>query len=157
MTKVYNRRGFLTVAEQQLKFSLRTRKELSLIYVDLDDLKKINDTFGHEEGDAAIVETASILKDVFRDSDVIARLGGDEFAVLAIDVGEEKMSDLARRIIERVRARNGRAGNAYPLSFSLGFARYNPGRPCTLQDLIGQADRRMYEEKMSKKEAAGAS
>jgi diguanylate cyclase (GGDEF)-like protein/PAS domain S-box-containing protein len=157
LTKVYNRRGFLTVAEQQLKFSLRTRKELSLIYVDLDDLKKINDTFGHEEGDAAIVETASILKDVFRDSDVIARLGGDEFAVLAIDVGEEKMSDLARRIIERVRARNGRAGNAYPLSFSLGFARYNPGRPCTLQDLIGQADRRMYEEKMSKKEAAGAS
>jgi diguanylate cyclase (GGDEF)-like protein/PAS domain S-box-containing protein len=157
LTKVYNRRGFLTIAEQQIKFSQRTRKELSLVYVDLDDLKKINDSFGHEGGDAALVETAAVLKDVFRDSDVIARLGGDEFAVLAIDAGEGKMSDLARRITERLRARNGRAGTAYPLSFSLGFARYSPDRPSTLQDLIGQADRRMYKEKMLKKEAAGAS
>jgi diguanylate cyclase (GGDEF)-like protein/PAS domain S-box-containing protein len=156
LTKVYNRRGFLTIAEQQIRFSNRTRKELSLVYVDLDDLKKINDAFGHEEGDAALVETAAVLKDVLRDSDVIARLGGDEFAVLAVDVGEGKVSDLARRIGESLRARNARPGIAYPLSFSLGFARYDPARPCALQDLIGQADRRMYQEKMSKKDAAGA-
>jgi diguanylate cyclase (GGDEF)-like protein/PAS domain S-box-containing protein len=156
LTKVYNRRGFLTLAEQQMKVAHRTRKEMALFYVDLDDLKKINDSSGHEEGDAALVETAEVLKDAFRDSDIIARLGGDEFAVLAIDVAEGKVTALARRIRERLQVRNARSGIAFLLSFSLGISRYHPDSPCALPELLAQADRKMYQEKMSKKSAAAA-
>ncbi|MCK7476275.1 MAG: GGDEF domain-containing protein [Candidatus Moduliflexus flocculans] len=92
----------MTLAEQQIKVAHRTQKEMSLFYADLDDLKKINDAFGHEEGDAALVEAADVLRDAFRDSDIIARLGGDEFAVLAIDVAEGKATALARRLRERI-------------------------------------------------------
>ena len=101
---------------------------MSLFYADLDDLKKINDAFGHKEGDAALVEAAGLLRDAFRDSDIIARLGGDEFVVLAIDVAEGKATALARRLRERVQARNARPDAAYPVSFSLGIARYEPGQ-----------------------------
>jgi len=156
LTKVYNRRGFLTVSEQQIKVAHRTRKEMTLFYLDLDDLKKINDSFGHEAGDAALVEAVEALRDTFRDSDIIARLGGDEFAVLAIDVADGKASVLARRLRERLQDRDGRARGSYPVSFSVGIARYDPDRPCTLQDLIGQADRLMYQDKTSKKAAATA-
>lgn len=156
LTKVYNRRGFLTVAEQQMKVAHRTKKEMSLFYADLDDLKRINDSFGHEEGDAALVEAAGLLKDAFRDSDIVARLGGDEFAVLAIDIAEAKVATLTRRFRERVQSRNARPNSAYPISFSLGLSRYDPDRPCTLQELLTQADQRMYREKTSKKRDAAA-
>jgi diguanylate cyclase (GGDEF)-like protein/PAS domain S-box-containing protein len=156
LTKVYNRRGFLTLAEQQMKVAHRTRKEMALYYVDLDDLKKINDSFGHEEGDAALAETAEVLRDAFRDSDIIARIGGDEFAVLAIDVAEGKVTALARRIRERLQTRNSRPGISYPLSFSLGISRYDPDSACALQELLVQADSRMYKEKLSKKPAGAA-
>jgi diguanylate cyclase (GGDEF)-like protein len=156
LTRAYNRRGFLTLAEQQIKVAHRTKKEMSLFYADLDDLKKINDSFGHDEGDAALTEAADLLKEAFRDSDIIARIGGDEFVVLAIDIAEGKVTALIRRLRERIQARNARAGTAYRLSFSLGVSRYDPDKPCTLQELLTQADRRMYEEKMSKKGLAAA-
>jgi diguanylate cyclase (GGDEF)-like protein len=154
LTKVYNRRGFLTVAEQQMKVAHRTKKEMSLFYADLDDLKRINDSFGHEAGDAALIEAAGLLRDAFRDSDIVARLGGDEFAVLAIDIAETRVAALTRRFREKVQARNARPDSAYPISFSLGISRYDPDRPCTLQELLIQADRRMYQEKTSKKRDA---
>jgi diguanylate cyclase (GGDEF)-like protein len=139
-----------------MKVAHRTRKEMALYYVDLDDLKKINDSFGHEEGDAALAETAEVLRDAFRDSDIIARIGGDEFAVLAIDVAEGKVTALARRIRERLQTRNSRPGISYPLSFSLGISRYDPDSACALQELLVQADSRMYKEKLSKKPAGAA-
>jgi diguanylate cyclase (GGDEF)-like protein/PAS domain S-box-containing protein len=154
LTKVYNRRSFLALAEQQIKVAHRTKKEMSLFYADLDDLKRINDSFGHKEGDAALIEAAEILKDAFRDSDIIARLGGDEFVVLAIDVAEGKSTALARRLRERVQARNARADVAFPVSFSLGIARYDPEKPSSIQDLLALADRKMYQDKASKKTAA---
>ena len=154
LTKVYNRRGFLTVAEQQLKVAHRTKKEMSLFYADLDDLKRINDSFGHKEGDAALVEAAELLKDAFRDSDIVARLSGDEFAILAIDIAEGKVAALARRLRERIQARNARPDVAYPISFSLGIARYDPARPVSLQELLTEADGKMYAEKTSKKRDA---
>jgi diguanylate cyclase (GGDEF)-like protein/PAS domain S-box-containing protein len=156
LTKAYNRRGFMTLAEQQIKIAHRTKKDMSLFYADLDDLKSINDTFGHEEGDAALVEAAALLRDVFRDSDIIARLGGDEFVVLAIDVAEGKVAALARRLREKLQARNARAETAYALSFSLGIVRYDPDKPCPLQELLTLADRKMYQDKTSKKGASAA-
>jgi len=153
LTRVYNRRGFMTLAEQQIKVAHRTKKEMSLFYADLDDLKKVNDAFGHKVGDAALVAAADLLREVFRDSDIIARLGGDEFVVLAIDVAEGKGTALARRLRERVQARNVRPDVAYPVSFSLGIARYEPDRPVSLEELLAQADGKMYLDKSSKKNA----
>ena len=153
LTRVYNRRGFWTLAEQQVKVAHRSRKEMTLFYADLDDLKKINDRLGHEEGDGALVEAADLLRDVFRDSDIIARIGGDEFVVLAIDIAEGKAATLARRLRDRVQARNAAAGNAYPLTFSVGLCRYDPERPRSLQELLTEADRQMYREKAAKKSA----
>jgi diguanylate cyclase (GGDEF)-like protein len=143
----------MTLAEQQIKVAHRTKKEMSLFYADLDDLKKVNDAFGHQEGDAALVAAADLLREVFRDSDIIARLGGDEFVVLAIDVAEGKGTALARRLRERVQARNARPDVAYPVSFSLGVARYEPDRPVSLEELLAQADGKMYQDKSSKKNA----
>ena len=156
LTKLYNRRGFMTLAEQQIKVAHRTKKEMALFYADLDDLKRINDTFGHDEGDAALVEASSMLRDAFRDSDILARIGGDEFVVLAIDVAEGKTAALARRLREKFVARNARSGQDYLLSFSLGVVRYDPAEPVTVSDLLTRADRLMYKDKTSKKAAAAA-
>ena len=154
LTKAYNRRGFMALAEQQIKVAHRTKKEMSLFYADLDDLKKINDSLGHEAGDAALVEAADILRDAFRDSDIIARLGGDEFVVLAIDAGEGQVASLTRRIRDRAQARNLRPESAFRVSFSLGIVRYDPDNPCSLSDLLAMADRRMYQDKSARKAAA---
>jgi diguanylate cyclase (GGDEF)-like protein/PAS domain S-box-containing protein len=156
LTKIYNRRGFLALAEQQVKVAHRTKKEMALFYADLDDLKRINDTYGHVEGDAALVQAAAVLREAFRDSDIIARLGGDEFVVLAIDIAEGRVAALTRRLREMVQARNARPGAAYTVSFSLGVARYEPDRPCSVQELLAQADRKMYLDKTARKRAGAA-
>jgi diguanylate cyclase (GGDEF)-like protein/PAS domain S-box-containing protein len=83
LTSLYNRRGFLTLSEQQIKIARRMKQRLLLIYADMNEMKKINDTFGHAKGDEAIKALAEILKNTFRESDIIARIGGDEFAILA--------------------------------------------------------------------------
>ena len=85
LTGLYNRRGFLTFAEEQIKLACSGRRELLVVFADVDGLKGINDGYGHSEGDRALRKTAEVLLSVFRDTDVVARLGGDEFAVLALD------------------------------------------------------------------------
>ena len=90
LTGLHNRRGFLSLAEQQLKLSDRNKRGMQLYFADLDGLKWINDTLGHEEGDKALIEAATVFKETFRTSDIIARLGGDEYAALAIDITEER-------------------------------------------------------------------
>src|SRR5439155_4655683 len=85
LTGLYNRRGFTTLANQLLKQARRSRQPFLLFTADLDDLKQINDGYGHLEGDQVINAAAAILKDTFRASDVIARIGGDEFAVAVLE------------------------------------------------------------------------
>lgn len=153
LTGLLNRRGFLSLAQQQLKMANRTKIGFLLLYVDLDGLKKINDMLGHPEGDQALVETASILREIFRESDIIGRLGGDEFAVLALertrDVEEEEQAIL-KRIRESVGTRNTQPGRRYVLSLSAGINTYDPERPCSLDEFISRVDSIMYEEKKSK-------
>jgi len=149
LTGLLNRRGFLSLAQQQLKMANRTKKGFLLFYADLDGLKKINDTFGHPEGDQALVETASVLKDIFRASDIIGRLGGDEFAVLMLEhtVKSDEDRTILIRINENIKARNARPGRRYTLSISTGMKLYDPENPCSLDELISRADALMYKEK----------
>ncbi len=151
LTGLHNRRGFFTLADQQLKIANRSKKAMSLLYADLDGLKIINDTFGHDEGDRALVETAALLRDAFRESDIIARIGGDEFVVLTVDIGDVKQDSLISRVQEKFDARNAAGHVKFVLSISQGIACYDPEDPCSVLDLVNQADKRMYDEKIAKK------
>ena len=147
LTGLYNRRGFFLLSQQQLKLAKRTGKNALLLFADLDKLKWINDTIGHQEGDMAIFETARVLKDTFRETDIISRMGGDEFAVLAIDINNETENILLGRLQTSLNAYNTKATRKYMLSLSVGGAQYDPQNPVSLDVLISRADTLMYEEK----------
>ncbi len=151
LTGLYNRRGFSELGEQHLKLARRSGRAILLVYADVDDLKTINDTFGHYVGDQALVRVAEILKDTFRQSDLIARIGGDEFAVMALEASEENEAQLLRRLSGRVRDVNRQDEEPYPLSVSVGMARVAAGGAVALDDILAKADRAMYEQKRPKK------
>ncbi|MFA5901264.1 MAG: GGDEF domain-containing response regulator [Hyphomicrobium sp.] len=149
LTGLYNRRGFITVAEEQLKLARRSSYGLALAFVDLDGMKRINDGLGHEFGDQALVTTAKILRQTFRDSDVIARLGGDEFIVLAIAAGPGVASRIRKELVNSLAEHNSVPG-AVPLSFSVGFSYFLPtatSNEASIEDLMVEADKQMYIEK----------
>lgn len=150
MTGLYNRRGFLTLAVQQLKMANRFSGEVCLLYIDLDNLKLINDRFGHKEGDAALIETANILKKTFRESDIIARIGGDEFSVLAVGT-TDSCNDLAMRLQENLKNINANTQRGYNLSLSIGTAHCEAKDPVSIEELLIQADMAMYEQKRLKR------
>src|SRR5437588_5577031 len=150
LTGLYNRRGFLTLATQHLKFARRTKRGCWLIVVDVDDFKQINDTFGHPEGDQALVTTAEILIRSFRESDIVARLGGDEFTVLAVHADDDSASKITKRVAETLSQYNAQAGRRYALAFSVGVVRFDPTRPCSIEELFARADEVLYAQKLRK-------
>jgi len=157
LTGLYNRRGFLALARQQMRMAERTHRVLALLFADLDNLKRINDTLGHFIGDQALIETSGLLKRSYRESDVIARVGGDEFAVLVIDAQDVTPEALTDRLHRSIAARNARAGQPYDLSLSVGAVRYDSDRPCTVFDLLSRADALMYEQKRANRQRVSAS
>ncbi len=150
-TGLNNRRGFLMLAAQQMKSANRFKQGLTLIYADLDGLKRINDNLGHKEGDRALLDTANILRSSFRASDIIARLGGDEFVGLSIETGPNSGEIILNRLQEQLTVLNLQEPRPYKLSISFGTARYNPGNPCSLDQLLEYGDKAMYEQKKTKK------
>jgi two-component system cell cycle response regulator len=152
LTDVYNRRGFMTIANQQVKLAQRTQTQWMILFADVDGLKKINDTFGHPEGDHALQEIARLLKSTFRESDVIGRIGGDEFAVLALAATELVAKSFTHRLQNMVEAWNATPGRKYRLTISLGLAHYDPNNPLRVEDVLAQADAAMYEQKRKQKE-----
>jgi diguanylate cyclase (GGDEF)-like protein/PAS domain S-box-containing protein len=150
LTGLYNRRGFLTLSDQQLKVAQRNHQRLFLFFIDLDDLKWVNDHLGHQEGDAILVESAAILRRTFRQSDIIGRMGGDEFAILEIGTDTEARNSIAR-LQAALKDCNRSTARKYQLSLSLGSAAFDPEKPCSLDELIATADNRMYEEKSTKR------
>jgi len=150
LTGLYNRRGFITLAEQQLKISDRTKKGMLLFFIDMDKMKQINDVLGHKAGDTALKETATLLKEVFRESDIIARIGGDEFAVLALDATSATRDVLVKRLYNILYRYNKKQGRRYELSLSVGIAYYDPSEPISIDELMSIADTMMYEEKRKK-------
>ena len=151
LTGLNNRRGFMILATGLLKFARRADLPLCLLYIDLDCLKSINDTFGHGTGDAAITRFARILSETFRDSDVIGRMGGDEFVVLTIDVAENDLSSIQDRLQKNVDIRNNQSISGYALSFSLGAIQVDLDASVTMEELLSQADAAMYKHKQARK------
>jgi diguanylate cyclase (GGDEF)-like protein len=147
LTGLYNRRGFLMLSQQQLKMAYRTGTPFLVIFVDLDGLKCINDSFGHQEGNHALVDTASILKDSFRQSDLLARIGGDEFAVYVTDACGDDSNRVVTRLQEKLQACNDGATRAYKLSFSIGVAQADVNNRLDIEGLLKQADAAMYHDK----------
>jgi diguanylate cyclase (GGDEF)-like protein len=152
LTHLHNRRGFDFLAEQQLKKANRMKNRMLLLFVDVDDMKWINDNFGHMEGDRALINTANILKKQIRESDVLARIGGDEFvALLDIDKKVDGLPEiLGQRLDENIRTYNAEKNRSIKLSLSIGFAYYDPISPCSIKELLDQADKNMYEQKQKK-------
>jgi diguanylate cyclase (GGDEF)-like protein len=156
LTGLYNRRGFLTLAEQQLRVARRQGRDLVLFFADLDEFKQVNDRFGHAEGDRSLQAVAALLRGAVRDSDIVARLGGDEFTVLAVDGDNNAASVIRRRINQRVGALNARNELAAPISVSIGHVRVNASHPNTLEELLASADRVLYQQKTQRVESVSS-
>jgi diguanylate cyclase (GGDEF)-like protein len=151
LTELYNRRGFFTLAAQHLKAARRTNKKASLIYTDMDGLKTINDTHGHDEGSKALREVADILRRTFRSSDIIARIGGDEFVILETNAERTDGQGSITRLQENLRKHNAEKPHAYELSLSLGIVRGGLDEYPTVEALLARGDELMYEAKRSKR------
>lgn len=150
LTTLYNRRGFFTLAAQEMKVAKRTGHTLSLIFIDLDGLKHINDHWGHQAGSQALITTAHILIATFRDSDIIARFGGDEFVVLAMDSHAQEPERVLQRLLMQCAWHNRQANTPYQIAMSIGVAHSTAEQPRSLEKLLEQADAQMYIHKRTK-------
>lgn len=151
VTNLYNHRGFAELGEQYVKLARRSEQDITLVYVDIDRFKTINDSLGHHIGDRALLKVAEILRVTFRRSDLIARLGGDDFAVLALEATGEDAKALVERLRRQVSDSNETSKEPYQLSISVGMARYEGEGRATLEGLLDQANKAMQEEKAEKR------
>jgi diguanylate cyclase (GGDEF)-like protein len=151
LTGLYNRRGFLTLVEQQLKMEHREKIGMYFLFADMDNLKEINDTHGHQEGDRALIEMAEILKDTFRESDIIARIGGDEFVAVPVGTTGETVNIITDRINRNIELNNAEKARHYRISFSFGIVHYSSDSPVSIDELLSQGDKLMYQQKIRKK------
>ena len=147
LTGISNRRGFEILCAQLLALAARSEISVSLLMIDLDEFKRINDEYGHEAGDRALIEFSNCLIRNFRESDVIARLSGDEFSVLMSDADEAEAAIAVNRLNAFVQRGNAERGKGFQLRFSWGVARYHPGNHKNIGDVLKEADRLMYDNK----------
>lgn len=147
LTGLYNRRGFMTLAEQHLKLSSRSQRGFGIFSIDVDGLKKVNDRGGHAAGDRLLTATAAVLTSCFRTSDILARMGGDEFVVMAMDLQAGQLPLLESRLADRLRQYNAANPSQEPVSFSAGAVYFDPAAPVALPTLLELADQAMYEKK----------
>jgi diguanylate cyclase (GGDEF)-like protein/PAS domain S-box-containing protein len=154
LTGLYNRRGFLTFADHHIKAAERRKERVLLILIDLDGLKQINDAYGHNIGDQALIDAAQLIKQTFRNSDVTARISGDEFVVVTTDSDGNGEEAIKRRIKENLNSYNSQAAKPYRLSFSYGIAKFDPRIPSSIDRLLVKADELMYSSKNNKDDVA---
>jgi diguanylate cyclase (GGDEF)-like protein len=154
LTGLSNRRGFEMLGERLIAAAQRLRLPVSAIYADLDNMKPINDTYGHEAGDRAIAAAAAVLSGGLRTSDLIARLGGDEFCAVLVGAAAEAAPTLIARLEGALDRHNAASTEPFHLSFSLGVAERPAHSEESLWDLVKRADEAMYETKRAKKAAA---
>jgi two-component system, cell cycle response regulator len=154
LTGLNNRRGFLALGEHYVKLANRSGTLFMVAFIDVDNMKDINDRFGHQEGNRALVEAANVLKDSCRRSDILARMGGDEFAMLIADADTTCGNVIVDRIQEKVTLCNAAPGRHYALSLSIGLVAANVTQHAELERLLDEADKAMYDAKQRKKQSA---
>jgi diguanylate cyclase (GGDEF)-like protein len=156
LTGLHNRRGFFSLAQHFLNTCEREDSDVFLLFIDLDNLKHINDKFGHDAGDSLLIETGKILKGVFRKSDIIGRIGGDEFVTITRCDTEASSAQNNNVIVERLENRlkehNEGLEDHQKVHFSYGLVKYDKKNPCSIEELTSKADKLMYEYKKQKKE-----
>jgi diguanylate cyclase (GGDEF)-like protein len=155
LTKLYNRRGLLALGNEHLKLVRRKHMESMMLFADLDGLKKINDTYGHGEGDKAIMAAAKILKGTFRESDIVARTGGDEFVVFAFDIGMRDEATVVKHLQENMERYNSVRPHPYKVMLSVGCIAVDPESGDTLEKILEDADKEMYLHKLARRLTAG--
>ena len=148
LTKISNRRGFISLAQNSINLCARQGTPVSMVFLDLDKFKPINDQFGHAEGDHALIAFADLMRKSFRDSDVFARIGGDEFVVLLTNTKKDRAAEIVARFRGQVEAYNTQAKRGYDLCFSDGIVSMLPDQDSLVDDLLREADVLMYEKKM---------
>ena len=152
LTGLYNRRGFYSFGETTLKFAKAMGHGGMVIYCDMDGLKKINDVYGHEAGDRAILAESIILKSNFRSNDIIARIGGDEFAIISPGLTKRALKNIINQIDEDCRMWTAGNEQGFKLSISMGAVAYPSSKMgYKITPLLSEADSLMYMEKRSKK------
>ncbi len=154
LTNLANRRGFVLLGTHFLQVAARMKFPVVLVYVDLDGMKTVNDTLGHDVGDRMLKDAAEVLKTTFRGSDVVARMGGDEFAVMLTGVAATGADEAIARL-EAALAERGE--NPYRLRMSVGRSEPAGNSPGRLEDMLAEADARMFEHKRGKGTQRGAS
>jgi len=150
LTGLANRRGFFALGEHQLLVAARTRSSVALLFVDVDGLKRVNDELGHVVGDFLLKETAEVLQETIRGSDIAGRLGGDEFCVLLMGDPELDPKRVVQRMQDTLYVHNARPGRTYQISLAMGISALPPGRSVTLEELIDAADEQMYDDKRTR-------
>lgn len=153
LTMLSNRRGFETLAQHALNVCTRMEMPATLLFFDLNDFKQVNDRFGHAEGDNALTTFAQLLRDAFRDSDVIGRLGGDEFVAVLTGSDHDESAAAIRRLRKLVDARNGDAKRGYDIGYSVGEVAFDPLKHASITQLLAEADAAMYKHKAGSKAA----
>lgn len=150
LTGLHNVRGFNLLAEQTMRHARREKQPFAVLFIDLDNLKTINDRQGHAAGSTLLVETAKLLQEVFRETDVIGRVGGDEF-VVAGQFDERSIHGAIERLQASAAERSTQAGRRLPLHFSSGYAIAEVGSKRSLKELVTEADAAMYQHKRIRK------
>jgi len=150
LTTILNRRGFMLLSEHSLNLCIREGVPASLVYMDLDHFKPVNDTFGHAEGDRALTVFAEQMKMAFRDSDVAARLGGDEFAALLNNSSKQETEKMIGRLQHALDVINRTENRGYDISFSHGVVEYERDKHRTVEALLAEGDALMYKLKKAK-------
>lgn len=151
LTAISNRRGFIALAQHALSMCKRHKQPATVILFDLDDFKPINDTYGHAEGDRALVAFANLLREEFRDSDVFARIGGDEFVALLTGTGDDFAQQNLERFQRAADLYNKEAARGYDLKFSAGYVTRKSDEDDDIEALMARADALMYEQKKGSK------
>lgn len=153
LTQLYNRRGLWLLTDEQIRLALRHKRGFWLFVMDMDELKKINDSMGHPEGDRALKRLARLLESTFRKSDIISRIGGDEFAVVALESPHSSLSSIISNFQSQMKKNNAAKEFSYKLQVSLGSAYFDPTNPCSIDELISRADKELYAQKTAHRAA----
>jgi diguanylate cyclase (GGDEF)-like protein len=144
LTAVPNRRAFYDLAEMELNKARRYQSPLSVLYVDIDNFKQINDRLGHHIGDMLLCSAASMIKSNIRAIDIIGRFGGDEFVILLAQTGPDSVALVARKLKDKLS--NLMENNNWPVTFSIGAVTFESA-PESVEQLIIAADKQMYNAK----------